>query len=858
MKRLFSALAIVAVTILAASCEREQETSLMGGSTVTFTVNAPVAATKAISDGLSATSLTFAVYNSENVYLADLSNVATISGGAPTWNISIPLVKDLTYKFVFFAKSASDNGFYSLDLANKTLTVDYTKLAANSDAADAFYATTSVTVSGDMAVSVNLLRPLAQVNVGTGDLVAAGYSLDLSGMTTGITLTGIHNKMNLLDGTLTNDTADITLAAAARVNENTAFTTGFDRIAMAYVLAGETSQTTDLTLAINAASKDFGREVPNVPIRRNYRTNILGNFFTSNVNVSVNTQAGFAEVDTQAAHYVPEYATIADLNAAFAAGDGVGYQVAVTTPATGTITLPKTNSDVRIFIRGDWSANTVTLAYADGATSAEKPLNVYILAPALGTLNGEITSTHVEIETGSHITSGTLATSGGTLVIQPNAFMGIIVITAGSLKVEGEVTTATVESTAVGASTVVTSTGEVGTLTIKAGSVEVQGENSDGSAAKVDELIIDNTSGDVEDVVVNSEATVNSITGDTDTVKDENNDALTFVSTLSELNTALAGSDAVIYYKGDPITSAITINRNVTINGLKVNANVNNAIVTNANVVLAGATISGAPGNNGRIINVNSGSLTLSGSTVTVTALVSQTRALRAGAGTTVIIDDTDVVGFYQTSEDNLKIGSVSLSSGQTQGLGVGGNLTIKNGSSVTGFHYAVRTWNSEPRNKNQIVVVEDSFIDGWASLYLVDDYTTCSVKNSTVVGRNQYSGDSNAFAVIYMQPDNNEPGVLSLENSTIVFIPTANYETPIIVTDQSTINLSGTVTFIDKVKEEWSNHGMISIGEAEEVDGNMQYVAPISGSVYLNNTADVTIDGVDGAALLYSNITLL
>lgn len=60
------------------------------------------------------------------------------------------------------------------------------------------------------------------------------------------------------------------------------------------------------------------------------------------------------------------------------------------------------------------------------------------------------------------------------------------------------------------------------------------------------------------------------------------------------------------------------------------------------------------------------------------------------------------------------------------------------------------------------------------------------------------------------MQPHNNTPGTLSISGSEIITVPVSNYENPVIITDGSTVTLSGTVKFTDKVKGEWSNHGMI------------------------------------------------
>ena len=125
MKKVLYAIAVAAATIFAAGCAREQAASVVAGqdaANVTFTVSAPGIATKAeISDGTLATKLIFAVYDEAGNYLADLSKtseeggpVTITSDAAKTFKVTVPLVRDLSYQFLFVAKSANDNGFYTV------------------------------------------------------------------------------------------------------------------------------------------------------------------------------------------------------------------------------------------------------------------------------------------------------------------------------------------------------------------------------------------------------------------------------------------------------------------------------------------------------------------------------------------------------------------------------------------------------------------------------------------------------------------------------------------------------------------------------------------------------------------------
>lgn len=422
----------LAAVFIVAGCERElRDSSVQGESTeLTFTVAVPDVVTKAIGDGTGATELTFAVYDEAGNYLQDLSeSAATISGANPTWTVSVPVVKDLTYQFAFVAKAAA--GPYAVDRAAKTVTATYGN--ANDDAADLFVAAKTITITDALNETIKLVRPLAQVNVGASDLVAAAYSLDVENMTTGLKLTGINNVLNILDGTVSG-AAEITLAEAARVNEASQFVSGYDRIAMGYVLVGE-KQTSDATINITAKGKADGadkvitREVANIPLQANYRTNILGNIFTSSMNFTVTVEPEF---DT------PEYneqagMTIAKANDAFANGQ---TSVTIDTdPATAgdgvtTITLPATTDPVRVRLNITTS-ETITIQYA---ASGEKPASLELYAQNVAGVTADLQSTTVTVSAGSKITTGTFATAPTTLIIEDNAEVTNLLIKAGNVK----------------------------------------------------------------------------------------------------------------------------------------------------------------------------------------------------------------------------------------------------------------------------------------------------------------------------------------------------------------------------------------------------------------------------------------
>ena len=447
---------------LFASCNKEAErpASLEGEVvTATFTVAAPEGvATKAISDGSTATNLIVAVYDETDKYLEALSTHAIISGGTPTWNVSMKVVKDMTYRFVFIAKSASDNGFSTFTPADGKLAINYSAVPANSDNADFFFVQDRFKVENSFSKTEEMHRPLAQVNFGASDLAAAAYSIKTDNMKTGVTLKGIYSEMSVLTGEETGAAGNVTFTQADRVpTEDPKFVDGYDRIAMVYALVAKENQS-NVTATLNVTAKGaknddnhpITREIANVPLKRNYRTNILGNIFTNDFNFTVNTVPGFYTSDSNKL-IGPSFASVADLNAYFAtftdnADNGDVNPEVVTLTAfeaseasAATITLPKYNATpVRIRITAAYSG-TLTLAYADA--DADKPATVELYAPNMSgaTLNGTITSTHLTILEGSHIGTSTVSTSDTTLEIRPTATVGTVKIVKGNANIQGNV-----------------------------------------------------------------------------------------------------------------------------------------------------------------------------------------------------------------------------------------------------------------------------------------------------------------------------------------------------------------------------------------------------------------------------------
>ncbi len=312
MKQIFRSLAVIALCALAASCAKEQTAAPLGEeTTVSFTVAAPVIQTKAISDGTTVNKVDCCVYDSDGKLITNDAITKTIEMENGKATFSVRLVTGQKYSFIFWAYKASvEEGWtspYTLDKANKKVTVSYTGAACNDERRDAFYAyEADVDVTGALSRNVTLKRPFAQLNFGVEkDDITAAAAAGITVSKSKVTLTNLGNELNLVSGEVTGDATAVFALATCPMSEDTPETlkvggTEYGYVAMNYILAnGNTTATLFVADADGNLIKADGLEVSNVPLKANYRTNILGNLFTSQVITSIEVAPAFEEPDIE-------------------------------------------------------------------------------------------------------------------------------------------------------------------------------------------------------------------------------------------------------------------------------------------------------------------------------------------------------------------------------------------------------------------------------------------------------------------------------------------------------------------------------------------------------------------------------
>ena len=187
-------------------------------------------------------------------------------------DMQLTLAQEQTYSFVFWAYYYDDNqSIYDIDdlTAIEMNTLPNPTTFAQAEAADAFFATMKdITITGDCSYPVELVRPLAQINVGTtGTPMQATF-----------TASGAPNTFHPFTNTVSG-AAEFTWNFSETTSETfSADGAEYNYLAMGYVFAPTTATNISAGLTLTDGGTNKTVEFPLVEIGANQRSNIAGNF----------------------------------------------------------------------------------------------------------------------------------------------------------------------------------------------------------------------------------------------------------------------------------------------------------------------------------------------------------------------------------------------------------------------------------------------------------------------------------------------------------------------------------------------------------------------------------------------------
>ena len=294
MKNIFRFLMSAAILFGAVSCAKEDiSSSLAGGEVeVTLSVDVPELGTRAFGDGMTVDQLFIAVYEKDGTVALPISHIdgtgfqgsEAFSGGRAT--VTMVLLKDKTYDLVFWAQK-SGTGAYDVNLANgRNIEANYGALC-NLEDRDAFFLISNEWKAGVDKTEFHLNRPFAQINVANSDadvafVTANGATIETSAMT-------VNTKVaNVLDMKTSDVAGSVDVAFAANAIPTEPFhIAGYNYLAMNYLLVNEKDLVNLEFVFTDDKGVAYTREYGNVPVQRNYRTNILGQIISSPIDFTV-------------------------------------------------------------------------------------------------------------------------------------------------------------------------------------------------------------------------------------------------------------------------------------------------------------------------------------------------------------------------------------------------------------------------------------------------------------------------------------------------------------------------------------------------------------------------------------------
>ena len=310
MKKLLYCAAALATLLFAGSCQRENLEPAQESAAVTFTVEAPAALqTRAIADGLNVNELVYEVWLTET--LGDLTQNAqrlyqaktdmAVENGVNKATLTLDLVNDQKFTVLFWAQVKEAAAYTTAKLTEVTYAKN--EYNSNDESLAAFYAVAYVndskhvekdgTTAADSKVS--LRRPFSQLNLGTLNTSTA-YTVALEKSM--VTVENVNTVFNVATSEATQPVAKTFKMAAVPTESLSVNGTTYEYVAMNYMFAGDNiSVSYDIETTLNGTSAHVTNTVSSVPLKENYRTNIIGNLLTSKVDYEIVVDAEFEAPD---------------------------------------------------------------------------------------------------------------------------------------------------------------------------------------------------------------------------------------------------------------------------------------------------------------------------------------------------------------------------------------------------------------------------------------------------------------------------------------------------------------------------------------------------------------------------------
>ena len=295
------------------------------------------------------------------------------------------LITGQKYRLVLWADHVKDpeNGlgtdlYYDTENLPSVSYKSGTEYKSNEDSRDAFFKVEEFELDGPEDRTVSLTRPFGQINIITTDYgLIPSTHLDLLPVKIKLAFLSIPTSIDLVNGTV-NDMAEVITSTAVDIagldvdGEEDSKQLSFD-----YILAPAEGQTvvSEFTMSFlkedgtTPVAKDYTFE--NIPVQRNYRTNVSGALLTDRAGVDVVVVPGFNEDDID--REIDEVTTIKEAVQAFTDG---ATDVVITAPVSGEITIPNVTENLTLRLEGGANGG-ITVKTASDADAFTQNIRIY-------------------------------------------------------------------------------------------------------------------------------------------------------------------------------------------------------------------------------------------------------------------------------------------------------------------------------------------------------------------------------------------------------------------------------------------------------------------------------------------------
>ena len=770
MRIQFSALAAAALALLlSTACQREElANGILPGEEVNVTISAvmpsggpEVKSAEDPGDGSAINRCVLGVYlvNGSTQELYGSVMYEAVSGGTATFE-DVALLTGYDYKLVFWADNVAETSVLSTD-NHYTVTFERTApqvsyksegtYTSSDDTRDAFFGVFDLKgFSGTVKDFYTLTRPFGQLNIFTTDY-ADIRSKALKPAKVQITFPSIPTGMNLLTGATTSTEEVKGTVSSIPTSITSPVVSGAQQLSFDYIFAPADQQL--MLQNIEMAFYDVsGSQLsiesytfPELPVQRNYRTNVSGALLTKSADLTIDISKVFAgdkNVDLHTVSSAQEVEkTLQDIAALNedARPESVVFTFAQELDdADNTIELPALTTEVVLDFDGGISSAGLTVKDDSDASNFTGNVIIRNAGEDAVPLTIDLPGGSVELKSGNW-SSIDVTTADNTFVVGSDVKIVNLTIKKGSLKLYGKIT---------------------GTLT-KADGYDGKVYRCLSDQTSMDNLIADKVSG-YQSILVEEPASVLDGKDNTfnvpmiiSTDADVNNFNIEFEEETYTTSNAIVINDGakevhfsnMRLYSQAPSTSLLMLRSTGTYLGLE-NCEL---ILTRGGSNQAGINIRN--GGKGNVLNV-----VMEDSYI---GFDSYENRINKDINQDYYIADEDYFGASYSRGIHVGNDPDDVCDGTCKT-----NLVVRN-SYIEGTYYCINT----VFNVAHDIDIENSVFDGRAGLNIwttSDAVSYINVHSSKFIGRNTFSGPKEEFATIVFNGKNIDDGGRWVKNTVV------------------------------------------------------------------------------------------